>query len=1747
MAEIKILNNEIVSVSTGKLGVGTTSPGNLLHIRSGASGFGGTYDVRNKSIVEANGEAYYATYVPDNSFSGIRFFNTSGLRGFIDYYHGTQGDALVYSATNHHRFLTNGVERVRLIQNGYVGIGTTSPSEKLHVSGSILANSSGIAGTVMLGSTSNSVFADSSGNLKLWQNWSSSSRAIVASAGAVTVIGDTNDNDSATAHIFTVQEGDIAGGNTRMVVTKSGNVGIGTTSPTQSKLVVAGDISIPRNNSLVFLESITGTFRAKITSQNTFPTFNGLEFYTGNDGSTPKMTISDTGNVGIGTTSPSTSLHVVKDASWEVARFEADSYPTATVYSQAAAKYAQLNIYDTRINSEPTMELRADTPHFNIRLDSTGNVLTILDGGNVGIGTTSPSYKLDVAGDIYISNGESLYLGNANSRISSNSSSDILYFPNNNHIFGSVISGADVERMRITEAGNVGIGTTSPSNLLHIHASGNNASALIIEDDDRRLQLGRDMIESRSADGSTVQNLYIQPNGNTAFATTSGNVGIGTTSPGAKLDVRADAPSTSGSIIYVRNTLADGANSTFGGISFFSSPGTDYSIGKLNTGIASALAFRNANNGTEYMRIDSSGNVGIGTTSPAATLHISKGSNNSPTVLRIENVDTTIETAQEVNTIQFYTNDGSTSGTGITSKIVQVAENPGNQYGLSFYTYDLGLAEALRITNDGNVGIGTTSPSYKLDVSKNATGYIARIQGDTNNISFYDGGSGGIGIGTNVNQDLKLYTSDSLNNGIVIKASGDVGIGTTSPFKRLHVVAQSGQTEVLVIEGNDSLGKQLILGYNATGNGYGTIQTVYQGTAFTNLSINSSGGNVGIGTTSPAVKLQVSGNASVGTIGTPKSDWWSAFNSIQIGDGTTLWGRASDTHLSGNYYVKDNSGTAQDTYINTNYANDFWLDNADGTLTYRNAASGTAGTAITWNTRLKILNNGNVGIGTTSPARKLTVNAPGAANGTQNITAQFSNATVGATSSAIYIGAYTGTDWLIGKNIYGTANHYNFEIGNQSSGSSPVVSINNSNNVGIGTTSPLAKVDVRGDLTLIKTTTVNADFGGPVLSIGETTSEVGMSGGIAFTELLGTSPQNVTMGIYYDGKANKMHFTGPNDAEATSGENLITATKHMTITRDSGLIGIGIISPSSKLDVNGVIKYGNNGASVGALSYGSSGLVTLEASSANTSIGIIPSGTGNVGIGTTSPSEKLHVEGGNILVGTDSGDPFNDSALVGIQGTTAAYFQAKTNTSGTAGLLLGDTDDDYHAGLIYNNSTSAFTFNAGNNTRLTIDGTSGNVGIGTTSPGAKLDVNGVSRISGDFAGTGQDPLLEFYNTDASLGANQILGTIDFYQSDPSGGGVGVVSRIRSINDSSFKGEASLTFHTGEANVSFQERMRITSTGNVGIGTTSPDSKLHIESSSATGANLILETTHSSGIPLLDLKGSHSAQLRYKDELDVIQGRIDFGDSGIFNFIDVPNNSSTLYLKSGGNVGIGTTNPGAKLDVTGGSIQLSNSGSAIYFGPSSAAQIIGVSGASSYLSFGTIGTERMRIDSSGNVGIGTNNPQYKLTVSSGTADIGILTASSDSGSYVGFLDNSTSTIPKVGAVGNKLILDASQYVGVRRTDPSYALDVSGTIRATGDVIAYSDARVKENVETIPNALDKVKAMRGVGYNKIGAEKRSIGVIAQEMLEVMPEVVSQDEQGMYSVAYGNLVGVLIEAMKEQQAQIDELKAQLNGSTK
>jgi|TARA_R100001463_G_scaffold3256_5_gene13313 hypothetical protein len=128
-------------------------------------------------------------------------------------------------------------------------------------------------------------------------------------------------------------------------------------------------------------------------------------------------------------------------------------------------------------------------------------------------------------------------------------------------------------------------------------------------------------------------------------------------------------------------------------------------------------------------------------------------------------------------------------------------------------------------------------------------------------------------------------------------------------------------------------------------------------------------------------------------------------------------------------------------------------------------------------------------------------------------------------------------------------------------------------------------------------------------------------------------------------------------------------------------------------------------------------------------------------------------------------------------------------------------------------------------------------------------------------------------------------------------------------------------------------------------------------------------------------------------------------------------------------------------------------------------------------------------------------------------------------------------------GEVFTVEQNGEVGIKDSSPSYELDVNGDIRATGDVIAFSDERVKENIVTIENALDTVTKLRGVQFNKIGQDKKSVGVIAQEVLKVLPEVVAHDKKDMYSVAYGNMVGVLIEAIKELNAEVKELKEKLN----
>jgi hypothetical protein len=110
---------------------------------------------------------------------------------------------------------------------------------------------------------------------------------------------------------------------------------------------------------------------------------------------------------------------------------------------------------------------------------------------------------------------------------------------------------------------------------------------------------------------------------------------------------------------------------------------------------------------------------------------------------------------------------------------------------------------------------------------------------------------------------------------------------------------------------------------------------------------------------------------------------------------------------------------------------------------------------------------------------------------------------------------------------------------------------------------------------------------------------------------------------------------------------------------------------------------------------------------------------------------------------------------------------------------------------------------------------------------------------------------------------------------------------------------------------------------------------------------------------------------------------------------------------------------------------------------------------------------------------------------------------------------------------------------------WQLDMSGNMTAAGNVTAYSDIRLKDNIELIENALEKVTQLNGVTFTRNDQEdktRRHTGVIAQEVEKVLPEVVSEDNQGIKNVAYGNMMGLMIEAIKELKGEIEELKSKI-----
>lgn len=268
-------------------------------------------------------------------------------------------------------------------------------------------------------------------------------------------------------------------------------------------------------------------------------------------------------------------------------------------------------------------------------------------------------------------------------------------------------------------------------------------------------------------------------------------------------------------------------------------------------------------------------------------------------------------------------------------------------------------------------------------------------------------------------------------------------------------------------------------------------------------------------------------------------------------------------------------------------------------------------------------------------------------------------------------------------------------------------------------------------------------------------------------------------------------------------------------------------------------------------------------------------------------------------------------------------------------------------------------------------------------------------------------------------------------------------------------------------------------------------------------------------------------------------------SGSSQWLNTPSTSKIYYEL--GNVGIGTTNPNYELDIIGDinfTGQIYKNGEKYYLSPwfvdgnnilyTSGNIGIGTTQPSATLDInGSVNinltsAESFIITGEGNVGIGTNTPNYKLDLN------GDMNITGD------ILKNGQ---PLFQVIWNNInntndIAFTSGNVGIGTTSPEYKLHVDGDIYVSEDIITFSDETLKTDISTINNAVDKLKDIRGVYYTHKKTQKRSIGVIAQEVKNVLPEIITT-EGNYLGVAYGNMVGVLIEAIKELSQRVENLQ--------
>jgi len=692
----------------------------------------------------------------------------------------------------------------------------------------------------------------------------------------------------------------------------------------------------------------------------------------------------------------------------------------------------------------------------------------------------------------------------------------------------------------------------------------------------------------------------------------------------------------------------------------------------LGTNDTQNLAFETS--GSVRMFVSSSGLVGIGTTSPVRIFTINGGSSPSRVLLQNTNSGFTIGNGFDI----ILDNSGNTQVWNYQNGVMQFATNN---------------TERLRITSGGDVGIGTSSPfgtsSNRTVLSVNGTTDVSLNVGSGGTQRAYLYGSstyaelGTIG-------SLPLTFAPNNTERMRITSGGDVGIGTTSPGRTLHVLGQTGIGTVLKLEGASGTTTYLQLAYNGATNaqsGYIGYNNSSQMQFFTNDTLRAT--------------IDASGNLGLGV--TP-SAWLNTLNALQIG-AAHLFGQTTGTgtvSLGNNVFL--NSTPA---YIYQYNGKATRYSQYDGQHEFYTAPSGTAGNAITFTQAMTLNASGNLAINdttTTSASGYNWIRINGSTGGVLELTSASSRVVQlqsNGTSAGGVLQTVTDSPLAFGTN------------------GSEKMRITSAGNVGIGTTSPGQLLQVHGGSLLVNTGT-SATAYRDIMMGGIGGWATGESHGIDTVYGGSASPTTFTrIESYFDGSSASMYFR--NFFNSSSPQTSIL----MTI-RGSGNVGIGVTSPQAPLHV--IAANSSNDALIQEWSYTAgttdvyslmlkqtvtANVVRYNFSMVNNSTAyndVLVLDRGNVGIGTTSPGEKLHVVGKVRIF--DAGYPYIDLGI-----NTSNYWR-----------IINDNPSDTF--VIGKNGTTQFTITSG-----------GNVGIGTTSPSARLFVSGSTNVVGVQGSGSAAPLM----------------------------------------------------------------------------------------------------------------------------------------------------------------------------------------------------------------------------------------------------------------------------------------------------------------------------------------------------------------------------------------------------------------------